>query len=194
MIRRPPRSTRTDTLFPYTTLFRSIAWTVAAVTSVLAAASIFAVAALAPLKTVVPYVIRVNQTTGAVDVQTALTQRPMRYDEAVTKYFLAQYVRTRESWIPAAAEENFRFVTILSQPAEQQRWARFFSNNNAASPQNAWGKNAVVQARVRNIAFINDRVANVRFTRRSEEHTSELQSLMRISYAVFCLKKKNKIC
>src|SRR3546814_6721004 len=30
------------------------------------------------------------------------------------------------------------------------------------------------------------------FDRRSEEHTSELQSLMRISYAVFCLKKKNK--
>src|SRR3546814_4799581 len=29
-------------------------------------------------------------------------------------------------------------------------------------------------------------------TRRSEEHTSELQSLMRISYAVFCLKKKHK--
>src|SRR3546814_5339490 len=29
-------------------------------------------------------------------------------------------------------------------------------------------------------------------SRRSEEHTSELQSLMRISYAVFCLKKKNK--
>src|SRR3546814_1917037 len=31
-----------------------------------------------------------------------------------------------------------------------------------------------------------------RFGRRSEEHTSELQSLMRISYAVFCLKKKTK--
>src|SRR3546814_5140331 len=30
------------------------------------------------------------------------------------------------------------------------------------------------------------------FTRRSEEHTSELQSLMRISYAVFCLKKKKQ--
>src|SRR3546814_7130740 len=30
------------------------------------------------------------------------------------------------------------------------------------------------------------------FRRRSEEHTSELQSLMRISYAVFCLKKKKK--
>src|SRR3546814_2407314 len=31
------------------------------------------------------------------------------------------------------------------------------------------------------------------FVVRSEEHTSELQSLMRITYAVFCLKKKNKI-
>src|SRR3546814_7811665 len=33
---------------------------------------------------------------------------------------------------------------------------------------------------------------DVIFTERSEEHTSELQSLMRISYAVFCLKKKKK--
>src|SRR3546814_2513263 len=32
----------------------------------------------------------------------------------------------------------------------------------------------------------------LRYAARSEEHTSELQSLMRISYAVFCLKKKNK--
>src|SRR3546814_1527781 len=38
-------------------------------------------------------------------------------------------------------------------------------------------------------------VFDLQFSRiRSEEHTSELQSLMRISYAVFCLKKKNTIC
>src|SRR3546814_8171742 len=36
------------------------------------------------------------------------------------------------------------------------------------------------------------RASDKRAARRSEEHTSELQSLMRISYAVFCLKKKNK--
>src|SRR3546814_5494936 len=35
-----------------------------------------------------------------------------------------------------------------------------------------------------------DHAGNDRMTMRSEEHTSELQSLMRISYAVFCLKKK----
>src|SRR3546814_2737800 len=38
-----------------------------------------------------------------------------------------------------------------------------------------------------------DNAAMIRARLRSEEHTSELQSLMRISYAVFCLKKKTKI-
>src|SRR3546814_3616307 len=41
-------------------------------------------------------------------------------------------------------------------------------------------------------AVLNHAVAERMIADRSEEHTSELQSLMRISYAVFCLKKKNK--
>src|SRR3546814_1248733 len=39
--------------------------------------------------------------------------------------------------------------------------------------------------------FLRDDADAARLNGRSEEHTSELQSLMRISYAVFCLKKKN---
>src|SRR3546814_3954487 len=43
------------------------------------------------------------------------------------------------------------------------------------------------------LAFgVGGRVTDAHVHQRSEEHTSELQSLMRISYAVFCLKKKNK--
>src|SRR3546814_1085009 len=49
---------------------------------------------------------------------------------------------------------------------------------------------------IQHIAAIVDQpvlpVAGIGIERRSEEHTSELQSLMRISYAVFCLKKKTK--
>src|SRR3546814_2887133 len=41
--------------------------------------------------------------------------------------------------------------------------------------------------------FAMDAAAGTPIADRSEEHTSELQSLMRLSYAVFCLKKKNKI-
>src|SRR3546814_8834210 len=91
MIRRPPRSTRTDTLFPYTTLFRSL--------------------------------------LAALMVMTALA--------------------------------------VLAAPWIMPAFAPGFG---ACTPQ---GDLAADMLRIR-----------------SEEHTSELQSLMRISYAVFCLKKK----
>src|SRR3546814_2652838 len=48
------------------------------------------------------------------------------------------------------------------------------------------------QQEVSSLPLLNDEVARFATKQRSEEHTSELQSLMRISYAVFCLKKKNK--
>src|SRR3546814_6448624 len=103
MLRRPPRSTRTDTLFPYTTLFRSIA----------------APAFTSPA------------TTG-----------PQLFADRTDLYLLVargagdRQIGLRRGDAPCVA---------------------------AALPH------------------------------RSEEHTSELQSLMRISYAVFCLKKKKPI-
>src|SRR3546814_8350559 len=95
MIRRPPRSTRTDTLFPYTTLFRS----------------------------------------------------PGLYSAAV------------KAWDGAS------WLTRLAVLCHRR--------------SNGWEQQTGVSP------FAGDHL-------RSEEHTSELQSLMRISYAVFCLKKKNK--
>src|SRR3546814_4939349 len=92
MIRRPPRSTRTDTLFPYTTLFRSL------------------------------------------------------------------------------------FPVVSPRPAEDIALS-------SAEPPSSDPPHAISPAASR---------ATPATTHRSEEHTSELQSLMRISYAVFCLKKKNK--
>src|SRR3546814_9890424 len=97
MIRRPPRSTRTDTLFPYTTLFRS---------------------------------------AGALFQQ----QLGIGFDQPVGHH---RACRNRQQHLPADK------IT------------------GEALAQFAVG--------------------------RSEEHTSELQSLMRISYAVFCLKKKKKL-
>src|SRR3546814_3739947 len=61
------------------------------------------------------------------------------------------------------------------------------------------GKDAIAQALflLNNVLFAILCVLSIlraaRYPRRSEEHTSELQSLMRISYAVFCLKKKNNM-
>src|SRR3546814_9595133 len=104
MLLRPPRSTRTDTLFPFPTLFRS--------------------------------------ALAGVD-----------------------YAR------PLAADVELRLVTLLRADVHAGRdIAKLLDGLDALSVQ---------------------RVAGQRGDR-SEEHTSELQSLMRRSYAVFCLKKKKK--
>src|SRR3546814_8134612 len=102
MIRRPPRSTRTDTLFPYSTLFRSLP--------------------------------RQSQVTGVFIVTDKHTP-------------LVEMKNISISFGGIHAVEN---ATIDLYPGEV-------------------------------VALLGHR---------SEEHTSELQSLMRISYAVFCLKKK----
>src|SRR3546814_9619863 len=103
MIRRPPRSTRTDTLFPYTTLFRS-------------PAAIFC--------------------------------------DADAHH--------------AAHDQRWPHASCLRPARHRERLARGLWHHQGG------------------------RHAGRPHRRRSEEHTSELQSLMRISYAVFCLKKKKK--
>src|SRR3546814_4493361 len=104
MIRRPPRSTRTDTLFPYTTLFRS-----------------------------------------------------------------AQF------------EQMGHLGRQVNGRTNNGKKTQGFHNQELS-------KNAVVKK----IQFLTQINREAFGWKRSEEHTSELQSLMRISYAVFCLKKKKK--
>src|SRR3546814_2690953 len=107
MIRRPPRSTRTDTLFPYTTLFRSRG---------------------KGIELEVRYVVN--------------------------------------DWLSLIGNSAWQDVINTNIPTGGQ-FAFFNPADSGIAPENSFGG-------------------------RSEEHTSELQSLMRISYAVFCLKKKRK--
>ena len=145
---------------------KRLAWTVAACASALACISVGAVVALAPLKSVEPFVVRVDRATGGVDVMTGLKGRSdLTYDEAVSKYFLGQYVRAREGWLPVAAEDNFRQVSIMSTPGEQQRWADAFRPSNPQSPVSVYGPQAVADVEIRAISFLNPHVASVRFHR-----------------------------
>src|SRR3546814_7349490 len=112
MIRRPPRSTRTDTLFPDTTLFRSRR---------------------------IELAVAVHARVGGVEQQ-------------------MEFARSRGRLDSLAADHDMAGARLQPKPVER----RF--------PQCRGDQRGQI---------------------RSEEHTSELQSLMRISYAVFCLKKKN---
>ncbi|OHB26244.1 MAG: conjugal transfer protein TraJ [Phenylobacterium sp. RIFCSPHIGHO2_01_FULL_69_31] len=165
---------------------RRLAWTVAAVAAGLAGAAVAAVIVLTPLKTVEPYVVRVDRTTGAIEVLRGLsTTGPQSYEEAVTKSFLATYVRAREGWLPQAAEANFRQVSIMSTPEEQQRWALAYRPTNPASPQITYGRGADVDVSVRAISFVAPGVANIRFHRsvRRDAQVEESDWIATIAFA-----------
>lgn len=145
---------------------RKFAWVVAGAAGVVAVVAVGAVAIMSPLKTVEPFVVRVDRSTGSVEVMTALTsETPLTYDEAVTKAFLAQYVRAREGWLAPAAEADFRQVSIMSTSAEQQRWADFYRPANPGSPQVVYGLGGEAQVSIRAISFVAEGVANIRFNR-----------------------------
>src|SRR3546814_10971591 len=115
IIRRPPRSTRTDTLFPYTTLFRSEMIELG----------------------------REEQAQGDLIEKIA--------------FFLWRISRSRALVGRLQKEISVLTGRLIKRQSQGRGWT----------------------------AGIDD-------AQRSEEHTSELQSLMRISYAVLCLKKKHK--
>src|SRR3546814_3725931 len=117
MSRPPPRSTRTDTLFPYPTLFRS-AYCFPATVACHAATPIFSISPSFSSDAIV----------AVVPTELPLTSTRVPLTQYACQPLLSQFMTT--------------VCDLLS------------------------------------------------FLARSEEHTSELQSLMRISYAVFCLKKK----
>src|SRR3546814_4868536 len=121
MIRRPPRTTRTDTLFPYTTLFRSS---------------------------------HNDRRGGHCRFVCHSWNWPL--DGRDVSYF--QFATTRRASTRRRESAQSNFVTLL--------------------PRRACFALRISRGR-KSLA-------------RSEEHKSELQSLMRISYAVFCLKKKTE--
>src|SRR3546814_5301281 len=131
MIRRPPRSTRTDTLFPYTTLFRSV----------------------------------------------------IMYADAITKsmfHAIDETKRRKEKQIQYNKEHNITPKTIIKSVPEQVTTldeSKLKSIHDLATD-------------IIDLEYQMKKYSEELDFERSEEHTSELQSLMRISYAVFCLKKK----
>ena len=100
---------------------KRLAWGVAAGACTLAVASVSAVAMLSPLKTVEPYVIRVDKSSGETQVVTALKGPQARtYEDAVNRYFISQYVRLREGWLNDAARENAYTVMLTSDSGRER--------------------------------------------------------------------------
>ena len=130
---------------------RTIAWRVAVGSAVLATAAVLALAALTPLKRVEPFVIRVDNSTGIVDVVQTLKDGNTTYDEAMNKYFTQWYVRYREGYSKELAPDYYTNVGLMSVGLEQQKYFEFFNPKNPLSPLNVFGPYAKVKVRIREV-------------------------------------------
>lgn len=147
---------------------RRTAWRVAAGASFLALVAVTGISVMGPLKKVEPYVIRVDNTTGIVDVVTAMKDGKTTYDEAMNKFFIQRYVHFREGYTKALASEYYNNVGLMSGTAEQQKYFAFFTPKNPNSPLNVYGEFAKVRVNIKSTSFIKSDVALVRYIKEIE--------------------------
>ena len=145
------------------------AWLIAAVASVVAVSAVLAVAALTPLKSVEPFVIRVDNASGVVDVVPALKGKASE-SEVVARYLLTQYVITRERFVPSLAEADYETVGAFHTPPMNQAWAAAWNRNNPESPLNVHADGSAVRVKVTAVSFLTPSsgrrdLAQVRFVR-----------------------------
>lgn len=145
---------------------RKVAWTAFGIVSVIALSEGLALAKFAEPERVEPYVIRVDNSTGMVDVVSALKDRSKAGSDMdeVTKFNAARYVRAREAWFAAEAETNFREVTLMSTPQVQQRYADLYNSDAPDAPRTLY-KNATAKVDVRSISLTGSNVVTVRYQR-----------------------------
>jgi type IV secretion system protein VirB8 len=135
----------------------------------LATAALGAVASLTPLKSVEPYLIRVDNTTGVVDVVPAYAGgAPV--SEAVTRYLLTHYVMTCERFAMAVAESDYAECGAFHTPQRNQVWAAHWAAGNPDSPLNRYKDGTTVHVDVQSLSFFARAtgatdLAQLRFTR-----------------------------
>ena len=98
---------------------------------VLSLLSIMAVMLLTPLKTTEPYLVRVNDTTGAVDIITILDTEQINHNEALDKHFINSYVRAREGYFYDMLNREYELVLTLSSDRVAADYKDIYKGENA---------------------------------------------------------------
>jgi type IV secretion system protein VirB8 len=140
-----------------------IGLTVGAVGTLVGLLGVGALAALAPFKTVIPLVFRVDNATGVVERVYDVQGGAMEATEASKRYFLWQYVRLRHSYSPAEAQSSFEAVMLMSSRTVQGEYAADYRGSNPTSPQVVLGRNGSASLRWVSTSFLGPKLAQVRF-------------------------------
>ena len=129
-----------------------VAWFVAGVAWLCAIASSAAIAFLTPLKTVAPFVIRVDNTSGLVDV-VPVYAGSAKIPETLTRYLLQHYISVCERFNFATAESDYEECGAFHSAHRNQEWSAQWAKANPESPLNRYKDGTTVQAHVTSISF-----------------------------------------
>lgn len=151
------------------------AWLVSFIFGFIAIMSIIAVFLLTPLKQSVPYVIRVDNVTGMVDIISTLKDQTVvsKNSEALDKYFTANYVKLREQYYWDILEQDYYTVQVFSSNRISAEYQNIYAgaNSRVKNLQNS----VEVEIQIISVVLTNSAGANVA-TIRFNEIVKDLQS------------------
>lgn len=156
------------------------AWWVAGAGWSCAVASTIALVVLMPLKSVEPFVVRVDNSTGIVDVVPVYAGRATP-EEAVTRYFLTHYLTVCERFNFATAESDYEECGAFHSAQRNQAWYALWTATNPASPLNVHKDGSTVRVQVKSVSFFTrssglSDLAQVRYLKATRQGDSALES------------------
>ena len=157
------------------------AWCVAVAGCICAVASAIALCLLMPLKRVDPFVVRVDNSTGIVDVVPVSSGRATP-EEVVTRYFLTHYVTVCERFNFATAESDYEECGAFHSAQRNQAWYALWTATNPASPLNIHKDGSTVRVQVNSVSFfarssgLSD-LAQVRYLKAARQGTGAEESV-----------------
>ncbi|MDI1325562.1 MAG: VirB8/TrbF family protein [Brevundimonas sp.] len=157
---------------------RRIAWSVAAAAVVVAVSEAIALVVLMPLKTVVPYTLMVDRTTGFVQALKPLDPGQITPDRALVQSMLVQYVIARESFDIATLQTNYEKVGLWSAERARSDYLTFMQASNIDGPLNLYPRSSIVEARVKSVSRLDAQSALVRFETVRRDEGGQYQPAM----------------
>jgi type IV secretion system protein VirB8 len=156
------------------------AWWVAGAGWLCAVATALALAMLMPLKRVDPFVIRVDNSTGIVDVVPVYAGHATA-EEAVTRYFLTHYLTVCERFNFATAESDYEECGAFHSAQRNQAWYALWTATNPASPLNVHKDGSTVRVQVNSVSFFTrasglSDLAQVRYLKASRQGAGSEES------------------
>lgn len=149
----------------------SRAWRIAAVAVAAALLAIVSITLMMPLKESVPYVVRVDNTTGVPDIVTALTDKAVTGDEVMDKYWLAQYIRSRETYDWYTLQRDYDTVGLLSSSNVGAGYAKLFEGSEALDKQ--FGKSLRSTVEIVSVVPSGNQTGTVRFIKTTKRVDQE---------------------